>query len=465
MLYRLLARALAALLAVGLLAGQSHAAPSAPPSPAPSPSPMVLTLAQSLDMGYRQSPLIPESEELVVQAVATYQQLWSQKNVTLGVTTQSAIQPASEASFLGRTLTLTTIFSNQISVGFKNLLTTFGNVESQIAAAFVQIDVQAVGVEVTRAQLGLSVKQAFFERMKADGSVAVAQDNLEVSQQSLDDTRKQFLQGQKARYDVLQAELSVYQAVEQLQQATNAVASTTAGFYTVLNQDPRPPLILVTPPPIQVSPDIQLDDLVDAGLRHRPEMAQLDRSLEAARLLVKAAKNSSNASITLGLNYNTTTGTVLGVNNQVIMGIGFNWPLFDGGLRAAKVMNAQSQLRALEASGVDLRQQIRLQIEQAWLSLQLSAANLATAIKRAATADEFLDMARTRFNNGLATSLDVQQAIEQKNVADQQVVVADADRNEAFAQLERAIGMDFPDRRLDVASTRTIPQPEGAPGQ
>jgi len=354
-------------------------------------------------------------------------------------------------------------------VGFKNLLTTFGNVESQIAAAFVQIDVATVGVEVTRQQLGLSIKQAFFQRMKADGSVAVAQENLQVSQQSLEDTRRLFVQGQKARYDVLQAELQVYQAVEQLQRATSAVASTTATFCSVLSQDPRPPLALVEPPPIQVPPDVRLTDLVEAGLRHRPEMARLDRSLAAARLLVKAARNSSNASISLGLNYNTTTGTVLGVNDQVVLGIGFNWPLFDGGFRAARVMQAESQLRQLEASGVDLVGQIRLQVEQAWLSYQLSEANLATARKRASTAEEFADMARIRFNNGLATSLDVQQAIEQLNLANQEVVAAEADRNEAFARIKRAIGMDFPDRRLDVASTSKIrvleSDSEGAPAR
>lgn len=447
-----------------LLALPCPAAPAAQlPTPvaasSPSPAPLVLTLPQSLEIGYRQSPVLAEARQNVVQAVAQYQQAQSQKNLTLGFQSQSQFQaPRSLNLSLGRqsfNARVVDFMSNTISLGFKNLLTTFGRVENQVAAAFVQIDVQVVGVEITRQSLELDIKQSFFERLKADGNVSVARENLGVSQAALEDTRKLFRQGIKARYDVLQAELQVYEAIEQLQQALNQVESTTATFYTVLNQDPRPPLTLVAPPPIEVAADVTLLALQETGLLNRPEIEQLDRSLAAARLLIRAAQAQSNPTVSLGLNYNTSTGSLLAVNDQVVAGLGFSWPLWDGGLRNAMVAEARSQLVQLEASGVDLRQQVRLQVEQAWLAFQLSDFTLATARKRVATAVEYVSMTQARFNNGLATALELQQSLSQLNTARRDEVVAEADRNEAFARLERAMGLDVPDRRLSLAALKS----------
>jgi len=268
----------------------------------------------------------------------------------------------------------------------------------------------------------------------------------------------------KARYDVLQAELEVFQAVEQLQRARSDVETSTATFYTTLNYDPRPPLELIPPPKILVAADVRLADLEDAALRHRPEIVQITRSLQASRLLVKSAESQSAPSLTLGMGYNTATGSLFAVTDQVSITVNFAWPILDGGLRKAKVMEAKSQLAQLEDQRIDLVQQVRLQVEQAWVAFKLSEFTLATALKRAETASEFLDMTRARYINGLATSLEVQQSIQQLNEARQDVVVADANRNETFADLERASGLEIPDRQLTLEHVKyggavTVPAP------
>ncbi|MBM3464066.1 MAG: hypothetical protein FJX76_18375 [Armatimonadetes bacterium] len=162
--------------------------PSTDPEPkkAPCAPALVMNLAESLDVGYRQSPTLMQGRESVVQAVAQYKQLWAQKNATINYNNTIGIQRPRVASAVLNNCTFTgTVLdavTTQFAITLQGLISTFGRVENQIAAQFVQIDVQTLGVEVSRQTLANSIKQAFFERLKADGQVLVAVDNLKVSE-------------------------------------------------------------------------------------------------------------------------------------------------------------------------------------------------------------------------------------------------------------------------------------------
>ena len=131
--------------------------------------------------------------------------------------------------------------------------------------------------------------------------------------------------------------------------------------------------------------------------------------------------------------------------------LSLKWALWDGGYRNGRIEEAESQIRSLEASGEDLRNQVRLQVERAWLDFQLATVTVGTATKRVEAAEVYYDMARQRFLNGLGTSLEVQDSLRNLNDARQNLVVATYDRELAFAALENSVGVDFPLRRLAVS--------------
>lgn len=453
------------LLGLGLLAGlcapagaEPPAGSGTPPAPAPLTVPPVVapsrarsyTLDQSIEAGLRRNPSIRVADEKVASAAAQYGQQQSQKNLQILFSDRSTLQEKQASSFGPLTVNTLDAFSSQIQASLQLLLTTFGKVENQIAAQFLQIGVEAENARTTRRNLVYQVKQAFFQRLKADASVSVAVMNLDVSRQSLSDTEKLFQQGVMARYDVVQAELQVTEATEQLARAKNSVQTSNAGFLTVLNEPLRTEVSLEAPQPIQVDPQVEVETLQALGLARRPEVWSLDRSLQVAHRLLDAAHGESHPSMTLSADYLTSPGYNTNPQNMYQLNLTVNWALWDGGYRDTREEEAESQIRSLEASGEDLRNQIRLQVEQAWLNFQLTTVTVETGRKRVEAAEVYYDMARQRFLNGLGTSLEVQDALRSLNDARQNLVVATYDRDLAFAALENSVGVDFPDRRMAV---------------
>lgn len=417
----------------------------------PPPLPRTYTLESSLETGLRQNPALRVAEEQVASAAAQYDQQQSQKNLTFGFGSQTALQPKRSitAGPLG-TFPLLDSISSQINTSLGVLLTTFGRVENEIAAAFLQIGVQSENVRTTRRNVGYSVKQAFFGRLKADATVKVATLNLQVSEQNLSDTQKLFKQGVMARYDVVQADLQVTESIQQLADARTSVDTSTATFLTVLNEKTRGPIALEPPDPIVVEDGLTVDSLQELALRARPEVISLNRSLEVARTLLVAAENESKPNVTLSADYYTNPGIALSAQDHYQLTLGVSWLLMDGGFRDGKVAEAESQIRSIEASGEELRNNISLDVETAWLNFQLTTFTMETARKRVEAAEVYYDMARQRFLNGLGTSLEVQDALRSLNNARQQQVVATYNRDLAFAAIENAVGVDFPDRRMAV---------------
>ncbi|MBI3927322.1 MAG: TolC family protein [Armatimonadetes bacterium] len=464
-------RALLVWAVLGLLAGWAWCEPGgvAPRSSQPEgwsissdSGARVYTLGESLEIGLRQNPQMRVATEAVVQAVAQYEQARSAKNPSLVFSDATTIQRPRiiDTSGFFRTIRAPHGFptefdvldpvSSQISMALDWLLTSFGNVENQIAAALIQTEVETLNVETEAVALRFQIKQAFLQRLQADSSVAVAEENLVVSRQSLSDTDNLFQQGLQARYDVVQAELQVQQAQQQLEQARTSVGTSTASFLTLLNEPGRGPVQLVAPPPITIDASLTLEDLEELALASRPEVRSMERSIAAAGKILDAARSSSMPTVSLRLGYDTSMGNALRPADQYGLTFQFSWPLFDGGLSEAKSKQAESQIRSLEASDENQRLQIRLQVDQAWLQLLLTGSNLATAAKQVETAEVYYAMATQRYKVGLTTTLEVQQAVSSLNEARQNLVVTNYQRDLAFAALEQSLGRDFPDRVLSL---------------
>ncbi len=185
--------------------------PTRPPERPSGVKPM--TLKETLNLGLTQNPLIRSSLENVEQARASYQQQKTQKHPKLILDNTTTLQP--ERSINTRPLlsainapsgfpekfVLNSPVTDQFRLSLQVLLTTFGRVENEIAASFLQIDVQLAEFDVDRLNLAYQLKQAFFDKLSADATVEVSRLNLSVANQNLDDTKALFEQGVMSRYD------------------------------------------------------------------------------------------------------------------------------------------------------------------------------------------------------------------------------------------------------------------------
>jgi outer membrane protein TolC len=420
-----------------------------------------MRLGEVIDLGLAQNPQMQVAAERVERARAIYQQQKSAKVPRLILNNLTAVQPerrintddlftgiSRPTNFPSRFVLVSPI-TDTFKLSLEVLLTTFGRVENTIAAAFLEIDTEMAAADVDRLNLNYQIKVAFFEKLQADAKVVVARENLKVTNKNLGDTQALFEQGVMSRYDILQAEIEVTRAVEQLSNDLTLVDQAFAKLGNVLAER-KFQVQPITPKPIEVQSDIDLPSLTQFALEHRPEMQTLNCSRAVAQKLIDAAYGENQPTLTLAANYQTAFGQSLSPVDVPSLTLQLQWQIFDGGYRKAKVKEAEAVLRSIDSSKEQLENDILLQVEAYWLDLKQTAFNLKTAQQQLSNSLEYYDMARRRYINGLATTLEVSDSLRNLIAARGAVVEATYDRDLAFARLEQSLGHDVPNRHLTL---------------
>lgn len=408
-----------------------------------------LTLQDSIDKAVSQHPSLRQARENIAQAEARYRQAKSAENIKFNVSNVTTLQP----KYFYKGQKVTNPWSDVLRASLEKVLTTFGQLENSIASAYLSIGVERLNVQAQERAMAFKVKQAFLNRLKADAIVDVSLLNLGLTKESLIDANNLYKQGVMARYDVIQSELQVVEAVEQLALYNEILETANAELSELLcleNSGPSVRLALEKPAEITVDKNCTLEELKQLAAKRRYEIMALDRSREVLQKTRETAEADNRPTIALSGDYIFSPGGVGIPESMIQLNLKINWSAWDGGERKAKLEEIDSQLRALEASRETMVSQILLSVEQAWLDFKLTDVTTRTAKKRVEAAWIFHDMARQRFLNGLGTSIEVRDALSSLNTAREAYVSACYDRDLAFANLEYCVGIDFPNRCLAV---------------
>jgi outer membrane protein len=183
-----------------------------------------------------------------------------------------------------------------------------------------------------------------------------------------------------------------------------------------------------------------LETLVDEALRARPDVAAKLAALRAQDLNNKATEGRYGPSLsaTGGVTYNGPQVEHLVWN--LSGGFVLSWPIFEGGeVRAA--MREGSALSAAARAEVDIaRQQARVDVDQARLTIIAGKAAIAAAERSLANAKARLDLAEVRYRTGVGNGIELSDAQLAATSAGFQRLQALLKLDTARAQLQKALG-------------------------
>ena len=115
-------------------------------------------------------------------------------------------------------------------------------------------------------------------------------------------------------------------------------------------------------------------------------------------------------------------------------------PLFSGFLTRHQVAEAKSNLYVLRANEEAVRQQVLLDVRQAYLNLQAAEASISTAELASSQAKENLDLANGRYAAGVGSPVEVSDAFATYVSAQANYTSALSNYKIAQATIERAMG-------------------------
>ena len=218
----------------------------------------------------------------------------------------------------------------------------------------------------------LNVKRGFYNYLLAKQLVGVSEEALALAEKTLQNVKNMFEVGIASRLDLLRAEVRAANLKPPLIQARNNVAVAELSLKTLLGLDVAQPVDVVgemTYEPV----DINLEESLAKAVENRPELSQLQYQKQMAGEMIKIARADYLPTIALSGSYTTWADKFVFAKNSWQDFYTFNLvlsvPIFNGLQTSAKVAESQAQIREIEFTEKGLINNIKFEVQAAYLTL------------------------------------------------------------------------------------------------
>lgn len=401
-----------------------------------------LTLSRCIDIALRENPSRRAAESAVDASIGRVGQ--AQANYYPQVNWMSSydrIHPASgrTTSSFGASSEQKTFDEYASSLSLSQLIFDFGKTSSSVNIQRFNLASSRADVETTTDQIIFNVKQAYYGLLRAKRNRDAAVDIVKQLQLHLDQAKGFYEVGIRAKIDVTKSEADLSTAKLGLIRAENAIKISWVTLNNAMGV-PNAPLYTIEDNLAFEKFAIAFEDALGRAYEHRPDLKSLVAKREAAQQSVRLAESGYYPAISGNASYNWSGEELSNIDNGWSAGVTLTLPLFSGFLTKNQVAEAKSNYSTLKASEESLRQQILLDVQQAYLGLLEADDSISTAEIGLKSAQENLDLAQGRYEAGVGSPVEVSDAFA--TYANAQVAYTGALYNYKIAQasVEKAIG-------------------------
>lgn len=319
---------------------------------------------------------------------------------------------------------------------------TGGAVRNSVEAAKTRVLAGRDTLRGTEGDVFTDAVTAYMDVIRDRAIVELNQNNVKVLETNLQATQDRFQIGDVTRTDVAQSQARLELGRSELATAQGRLVSSEENYRRVIGHEPGD---LQPPPPLPPLPTTA-DEAVRIALVSNPNIASIRLQAAAAAYDVRVAEASrlpSLSGVVSNTYVNNLGGSSLGFpasGNETTAGLSARVPLYQGGLPAARIREAQAQQGQLLEQSVGTERQVIDQTRSAFANYK--AANDAIASQEVAVkADQLaLEGARAEQTVGTRTVLDVLNAEQELLNSQVALVTARHDAYVAGFQLLNAMG-------------------------
>src|SRR3954447_14591817 len=219
-----------------------------------------------------------------------------------------------------------------------------GAVKNSVRAAKTRVDAGRATLNAVEGDVFTQAVTAYMDVIRDRAIVELNENNVKVLGTNLEATRDRFQIGDLTRTDVAQSEARLQLGRSQLAESQGRLAASEATYRQVIGHAPG---ALAPPPPLPPLPTTP-DEAVRIALANNPDLFSISRQALAAGYDVRVAEASrlpTLSAVGSGTYINELGGHLLGVpstGGQTTVGLSANIPIFQGGLPAARIRQAQA---------------------------------------------------------------------------------------------------------------------------
>ncbi len=405
-----------------------------------------LTLPRAIEIALKQQPSVRITQAQIEQANARVQGARVALKPTVSLQAQVAESSSRQTTNLTTNTTTGGFFDPTLSTGFAASaswrLFDFGQTAAAIRAAEASADATASSLVTANLDIRSSVSIAFLEAIARAKLVTVAEATVRSEEVHLDQARKFVAAQAKDPIEVAQAQARAANARSALAQSQSNAAVALANLRFAMGWVDPGVVFTVdgawpTPPPQDPA---NLDVLVDTARKYRPELVQLDKQIIAAEANVTVAKAERRP--VLSASANTQWGPSQddwSPQPSWTAGLVLSWQLYDGGRSAADVRTARAGVTIAQAQRDQLLVSLTSELDSQRQQIVANRANVTASNEAVTAARAQLKLADARYTQGLGSQIELADAQTAVTTAEGNLITAEWQLAQAWAQLERAL--------------------------
>jgi len=321
-----------------------------------------------------------------------------------------------------------------------------GKVYTAIQMARIYSEASDEQYKTARNAVAKAVKQLYYSVLLARAMTGIQSETLDLARQHLAMIEAQYKQGVASDLAVLRQEVEVSNSEPALTKARNLYDLGLTELKNLLGMEPEAEVALagdldcapVLPP--------EAAALYKEALAARPEYRNARHQLDLSEKMVKverAAHLPYLGAYASRQYYGATDGSFPSSGEytwSTVAGLRLSLPLFAGGSVSARVTQAKYQADIARNNLAELERRIKIDVKKAWLAGREASERLASQGTAVAQARKALSATETRFRNGLASQLDLNDATLALNRSQTLYTQARHDVCSADAELKWALG-------------------------
>ncbi len=330
-------------------------------------------------------------------------------------------------------------------INISQLITDSGRTSNLVASAKLRAGAAEQTYQATRYDVLLRVNQAYYNALRAQATIKVAEETVAARQLIADQITALAENKLRSQLDVTfvdvslsQAKLLLIQAQDQQQEAwaqlTRSIGAQQNAAYDLTEQ------------PLPASPSQSPETLVAQAYAARPELAGLKMARDAAYKFERAERDLSYPTVSL-----VGTGGYIPYIDQITLprsipneyagaAVDIHIPLFNGHLFTAR--KEEAHFRAMESDQRirDAEETIARDVRLAWASASTAYQRLDVSAQMLRQATLALSLAQGRYDLGLSSIVELTQAQLNQTQAEIENLSAKYDYQSQYAALQYTLG-------------------------
>jgi outer membrane protein len=317
------------------------------------------------------------------------------------------------------------------------LISDFGRTRHLAESASLHAKAQGQFTNATKAEILLEVTRAYYEVLRAEAVLRVAQETVSTRQVVVNQVTTLADNKLKSELDVTFAQVNLDEAKLLQSSAQNDAKSAMAQLSQALGSGEGKTFELVDDPQlVELPPDLAA--LVPEAMKERPEAQQAALEIQSAQEFARAENALKRPTVT-GLftaGYSPLHSDKLD-DHWVAGGVNIDLPVLNGGLFTARRAEAEAKQRAATQAARDLANRISRDVRLAYLAAVNAKESLTLTAELLAQSEKSMKLAQARYDLGLGTIVELTQA--QLNVTRAQIAQAGA----RFEYQSRRAALDY----------------------